>query len=188
MNKSSFALIAGSVCALASAASAQTTVVNNQQPAPQSPVVVAPAQQGPVVVDSRGIGGGYDHHLNSLFWSGAALFGVSYGAAIIAGATVNDTCTANNCDYSFGARSWLFVPLAGPFVAIGNIQGANAGPTIARLLLATDGVMQIGGAAMIVLGFALNNNGPRHAMSDQGIRIMPFATGTATGLAASGHF
>jgi hypothetical protein len=192
--KLSYALVAGAVCAAALPASAQ--VVVNPPAAPQAQVVVNPpaAPQAQVVVNSPApveaqvATSGRAGNREGLIWSGLTMFAVSYSVAVISGAAVNNTCTSNNCDYSLGGRNWLFAPLVGPFIAMGDIQGTSAGQATARALLALDGLVQVGGAAMLVIGLVLNSTSQAPAVAARRIHLMPFATATSTGLAAFGHF
>ena len=193
---------AGAVCAGALPALAQV-VVNQPPPAAPQVVVNAPPPAAPQVVVNEPAPAAqvvvapaatavapevfFTNH-NRIIYTGIAMFGIAYGTAIITGAVVNDTCAANACDYSFGGRDWLYAPLLGPFIAMGDIQGSGGGRAIVRALLFFDGAAQLTGAAMAIVGLVLDNTPHRAPVAQRSIQVLPFASGTSTGLVAFGRF
>jgi len=90
--------------------------------------------------------------------SGSIIFGVPYFLSLSVAASSKTE-----------ADRWLYVPLLGPFIDLGNrkescstIGNGNFGSTTTcsedssvRFFLMTDGLMQSAGALMLILGFAL---------------------------------
>lgn len=104
-----------------------------------------------------------DKTRTGLIIAGAITFGVSYLAAAAAAVAQDDeeqsacgghtshhggegyTCILrDNDDYTP-----LYIPLAGPFIAMGTMENQNGA---VRSLLLIDGVAQVGGAAMFIAG------------------------------------
>jgi hypothetical protein len=77
-------------------------------------------------------------------WTGASLFALSYLASALAATTGYSTD-----DGTSSSRTPLWVPAIGPFVMMGNTSSAGA-----DILLAVDGLAQIGGLTMLVYGLA----------------------------------
>ncbi len=69
---------------------------------------------------------------------GAVLFGVAYGAALV---TAGQEGFRDN-------TGWLAIPAAGPWISLW------AGSDVAGWALAADGIAQLGGGALITMGFA----------------------------------
>jgi len=78
--------------------------------------------------------------------AGACVFGGVYLVTVI----MVSTTASDAVDRGEGPE-WLYVPLAGPFIAIAAIDGMNTG---VGALLALDGVAQVGGLAMFIAGLA----------------------------------
>lgn len=93
-----------------------------------------------------------------LIVSGSIILGVPYFLSL-------SVAASSKAD----ADHWLYVPLLGPFIDVGNrkedcntFSNGNFGSTTTctddssvRFFLMTDGLMQAAGAAMLILGFAL---------------------------------
>ena len=80
----------------------------------------------------------------------------------------------------------MYVPLVGPFITIGTASNDLSGGGTAALVL--DGVGQVGGAAMIVLGIALPK---KQLVRDvafepvKGVKVLPTFTGNGVGVVGS---
>ncbi len=80
----------------------------------------------------------------ALVWAGASLFALSYLAAALVATTGYDTD-----DGTSSSRDALWVPVAGPFVMMGSASSVGG-----DVLLALDGLAQIGGLTMFAYGLA----------------------------------
>ena len=113
-----------------------------------------------------------------LIGGGAGLLGGLWFASLLTGA-VGDTATLQ------GDGGWaaLYIPVAGPFVAIATLHADSAGAA----LLVVDGIGQVGGAAMIILGAALPQ---KQLVRDDvsGIKITVSPVITARGVGLTGTF
>ncbi len=69
---------------------------------------------------------------------GAVLFGVAYGAALV---TAGQERFRDN-------TSWLAIPVGGPWLSLWS------GTNVAGWALAADGIAQLGGGALVTMGFA----------------------------------
>ena len=69
---------------------------------------------------------------------GAVLFGVAYGAALV---------TAGQENFRDNA-GWLAIPVGGPWLSLWS------GTSVAGWALAADGIAQLGGGALVTMGFA----------------------------------
>lgn len=109
-----------------------------------------------------------------LIGGGAGLLGGLWFASLLTGA-VGDTATA----YGDGGWAALYIPVAGPFVAISTLHSDSAGTA----LLLLDGVGQLGGAAMIVLGAVLPQKQlVRDDVAKSTVTVTPFLSPTGAGL------
>jgi hypothetical protein len=153
-----------SATAAAQEAPAQVTVQQQSPPVVQTAPAPAP-QERETVTEKGGPSTG-------LLTSGFVVFGVSYGAAAIAGAT-SDTEGDNE----------LFVPFAGPWTALNNHDGTSA-----KVLLVTDGVFQALGGLLVIDAF-LN---PREVTTTKAhtaeVQVSPAVSPEFLGLAATGRF
>ena len=88
------------------------------------------------------------------------------------------------CEWTLGARDcqyWpLFVPVAGPFIALGPADVAGA--EIAVLLL--DGLVQVGGLVRVVVGVAR----PRTVLVRGDLAVQPMPLADGLGMSLSGAF
>lgn len=124
-----------------------------------------------------------------LIAGGASMLGAMYLITAIAGlATVaaSDIAREVGCDGGAGCptAAWpLFVPVAGPFIQMGYLSGAGA--NTARVLLAFDGMVQLGGLAMIIAGSLARKKVPVYA---QRFQLLPMASAGGGGLLAQARF
>jgi hypothetical protein len=187
-------IVAGAVSAAGSYAHADDPP--NAVVVPESPTVVVPesppsTQQNIVVnsgehvternTGSSGVG---------LIWGGATVFGASYAAAAITAALADDACKEGQ-SFCVRDRGILFIPVAGPFIALGRIDGTQTGASTAKALLAVDGAFQAGGIAMAITGAVLaSRNASRHEVATRSrkVHFSPYATATGSGLSAMGRF
>jgi hypothetical protein len=82
---------------------------------------------------------------SELVWAGASVFALSYLASALSATT---GYTAD--DGTLSARTPLWVPAVGPFVMMGSTRSVAA-----DVILAVDGLAQIGGLTMFVYGFGV---------------------------------
>lgn len=165
----------------AGSSSADTTVVEAPAPAAPSatvvatPTVAAPAAERPYTGPNRW-----------MIESGLATFGLSYIPSLI---------VAGTSDVS--ADHHLFVPLAGPWLDLGDRPGCGAGhigcdtETTYKVLLVVDGLFQSIGAITAVTGFLT----PEHRevittseIDKPTLRVVPSNVATGYGLTAFGSF
>lgn len=162
--------------------SADTTVVEPPAPAPApAPVVATPVVAAP----ARETRDEYSGPNRRLIGAGLITFGLSYIPAVI---------VAGTSDLS--ADHHLYVPLAGPWLDLGNRPGCGAGQigcdteTTYKVLLVVDGVFQGLGALTTVAGFL----SPEHheiltADSEKPtLHVAPASVASGYGLAAFGRF
>ena len=162
-------LVFGSTVVLSATAAAQ-----EQQPAQvtvqqQSPPVVQtappPPQERETITEKSG------PSIGLLTW-GAATFGVSYGAAVIAGATGN------------GERAGeLFVPFVGPWTALNDHE-----KTSSKVLLVTDGVFQALGGFLVINAFLSPQTRTVTRNRTAEVQVSPAVSPEFLGLAATGRF
>jgi hypothetical protein len=122
----------------------------------------------------------------SMLFSGVGTFGISYGAAALVAGTSN-----------LDADHRLFVPIAGPWMALSGRGGCGAGTprscdaaTADKVLIITDGVFQALGALLIVESF-LNPETittTRASAEPPRIQVAPSIGANSYGLAAFGSF
>lgn len=184
----------------AAPAIAQDAPVVVEAPAPTPPVVVvqpapAPASSTLVVNGPSGRSTeGSPRLYPGLIWGGVALWAVAYTPAVIGAAVGNDACEANT-RFCLSGRQILYVPIAGPFIAIAGVNGGVGSSTL-KTLLALDGAFQAGGVAMMLTGIILSaQSRPSHAVatstrrtSEHKVLFSPFATATSAGVGAVGRF
>jgi hypothetical protein len=127
------------------------------QAAPAPPGYYVPnsvAQSGPRRIDDwqegEPIPPGY-HPITrirkGLVIGGAVTFGTVYLINVLAAAIATDTCSVGALGCS--TLSALYIPVAGPFVQLGNSHSATG-----SFGLVFDGLLQAGGAAMLIAGIA----------------------------------
>jgi len=115
----------------------------------------------------------------TLIWTGASIFAASYLSSAIGATTSYDDPAG-----TVSSRGFLWIPMAGPFMLMGSVQGAGW-----DTLLALDGAAQIGGLALFVAGVALKHLRPRSAdPSAVTLTVSPLVARGASGAALSGTF
>ena len=136
-----------------------------QRPAPASATVVNNIQTGDSGASGRRMAG-------KLMAAGGTLFGATYLATVLGAAIASDVCQA---DSSLGCRqaSWpIYVPVVGPFIQMGYINGTGA-----KVKTASAGVDN--GAA--------SASASRHSAQARLTPVSP-AAGIIVGLMAGGLF
>ncbi len=101
---------------------------------------------------------------------GSIMFGIMYGVTASFGGTGTDT-------------GWLYVPVAGPFIYSSTLDSEWAG--IARFFLYMDGLIQAGGAAMLIVGLVGKTELVRNDIAK--VSVMPMV-GKASGLSLLAEF
>ncbi|MBK8258648.1 MAG: hypothetical protein IPK82_39065 [Polyangiaceae bacterium] len=145
-----------------------------------------PADTRPLTLDyeeDQPIPAGY--HLRTrvrrgLVGGGAGLLGGMWLLSVIVGAVGSsaDEAVTGNGD------EWvpMYIPIAGPFVAIGTVGSSGAGTAFLML----DGIAQAGGAAMLILGIAMpekklvRDSMTFHVTPD--VAVTPMFGGTSAGV------
>jgi hypothetical protein len=124
-----------------------------------------------------------------LIVGGSVMLGSMWIITAIAGgiSTAIDTtlsCSGSNCS---GSTSYwpLFIPVAGPFIQMGYINDTGASRNLAMFGLAFDGLVQVGGLTMIVLGATLKQRVPLYAKNWQ---VAPMFTSSGSGIAFTTRF
>jgi hypothetical protein len=124
-----------------------------------------------------------------LAWGGVALWATAYAPAVIGAAVANDACTADS-SLCVRGRGVLYIPVAGPFIAIAGVNNGTGSSTL-KTMLALDGAFQAGGVAMALTGVILSATSagttPRPA-AQRSVLISPVATPTSAGIGAMGRF
>lgn len=130
----------------------------------------------------------YEHRMRSgLLGSGATLFLLSYGLSVVSAASFSTDCDPNTAQLGCTTQRWpLFVPVAGPFIQMGSLSGTNSGT--ARALLAVDGVLQAGGAAMALVGLLVPKRVAVPTVFAGRVRFSPLTGAGGSGLLALGTF
>ncbi len=122
-----------------------------------------------------------------LIIAGAVTLGVSYLFSVLAFA-VDDSVS---CDFDTGTGDacesdlWpLTIPVAGPFLTLGTTGGAQEG----LMILILDGLAQVGGVAMLVLGLSSKKTVlVRNDLAE--VQLAPLAVeGALRGIALHGRF
>jgi hypothetical protein len=157
-----------------------TPAVGQPPPPPPPTPVILNASSG---LENRG------RYYPGLTWGGVTLFGVSYITASISAAVADDACDVNSSMCVRG-RDVLYIPVAGPFMAMAGAEGT--GSTSLKVLLAMNGAFQAGGVAMAVTGLVLSLTKPASlpmiTVSERKLLVAPYATKESAGLGAMGHF
>jgi hypothetical protein len=117
---------------------------------------------------------------SALVWGGASLFALSYGASAFSattGYTADDSLTSS--------RTAMWVPLLGPFIALGSTRSAGD-----DTLLLLDGLAQIAGLTLFIYGLASSAPAvsPRDASSHRMLALAPLADPRAPGASLRGTF
>lgn len=130
----------------------------------------------------------YEHRMRSgILGSGATLFLLSYGLSVVSAASFSTDCDPNSAQLGCTTQRWpLFIPVAGPFIQMGSLNGTNSGT--ARALLAMDGVLQAGGAAMALVGLLVPRRVAVPTVFAGRVRFSPLSGAAGSGLLALGTF
>lgn len=165
-----------------------STGPDSTTPPPPAVIETRPATPNVVVTNTTYEQGS---HYYGVFGSGLTLLLATYAATAIANGVINnDTCNAtavpSGSASSLGCRTatWpLYVPVAGPWIQMGYLNGDNV--TNGRLLLALDGLSQASGLVMLIAGAAA-----RHPTTRQKnrVEVSPMSMLMGGGLMASGKF
>ncbi len=158
-------------------------VVVVQQPPPTAqpaPVVqTVPAEEERETVSEKG------GPSTGMLTSGILVFGVSYGSAVLVGATSDRDSDRH-----------LMVPFAGPWISLADRDGCNAtsedcdGETLNKVLIGADGVFQAVGG-LLVIGAFLNpeqRTTSRTRVSEASLHVTPAVGSGLWGLTAFGQF
>jgi hypothetical protein len=115
---------------------------------------------------------------------GAVTFGVTYLLTALVGAVAADVNELTNSSRSDAVP--LFIPVIGPFIAIGTLHAGTTG----GFFLALDGIAQAGGVAMFVAGLASPRTVQvRNDISKPFVRPTPMMVGgTSPGFGLVGKF
>ena len=131
-----------------------------QQQTQQTYVPQSVALSGPAYIKTWNEGDpippGYhpvSHVRTGLIAGGIALFGSLYLISVLTAAATVDVCHAFNGSVVTGcnAPTFLFVPVAGPFIEIAH---SASGSALAATFLVIDGLGQAGGVFMFIAGIA----------------------------------
>jgi hypothetical protein len=166
--------VTSAILALGSVTLLGRTAAAQEQPAQvtvqqQSPPVVQTAPAAPHERETITEKGGPS---TGMLASGVVIFGVSYGVAAVAGAT-SDTDGDND----------LYVPFAGPWMALGNHEGAGS-----KVFLVTDGVFQGLGGLLVLNAFLNPQTRTVTRTSSAEVQVSPAVSPEFLGLAATGRF
>lgn len=169
---------------------APTVIVNPPaQPAPPAPIVeppppvttttiVTPEPEYEVVEDSYNA---------PIFFTGALVFGASYGASVITAASTDDS----------RGNQRLYVPLVGPWLALSDRGSCDISrescdnETTAKVLLIADGVFQAAGVLAMLDGIfqpSTHRVITRRAKLDTKIRVTPTTVQGNPGAMVFGRF
>lgn len=117
--------------------------------------------------------------------TGGTIFLVSYLATIITNAALSTNgCFPTKADVGCRTAEWpLYIPVAGPFVQMGYLEGDNR--NIGRALLAVDGAVQGAGLTLFLIGALARKRVPA---TQRTIQISAFTPGAGGGIGAFGRF
>ena len=119
-----------------------------------------------------------------LIIGGSIMLGTMWVISSVAGGVSQTICEASS---SFGCANtyWpLFIPVVGPFIQMGYIPHDST-RSLALLGLAFDGLVQVGGLTMLIVGAAVRQRVPVYAQRWQ---LSPMLSSSGTGLAFSARF
>jgi hypothetical protein len=103
---------------------------------------------------------------------GAIMFGLMYGFTAFGASESSDPDT-----------TWLYAPVLGPFIYASTLDGEFAG--IGRFFLYVDGLIQAGGAAMLIIGLVGKTELVRNDIAK--VSVVPLL-GRANGIALQAEF
>ncbi len=161
-------LVIGSIALFSGTAAAQEPAaqVTVEQPSPAVVQSAPPSQAETETVSEKG------GPSTGLLASGAVIFGISYGAAVVAAA-------ASNTD----GDQELYVPFVGPWTALNNHDG-----TTDKVLLVTDGVFQALGGFLVIDAFLNPRDVTTTRTRTAEVHVSPAVSPEFLGLAATGRF
>ena len=115
-----------------------------------------------------------------LIWTGATLFTLSYIASAVGATTGYDDDAGLT-----SSRAILWVPVVGPFIQVGSTSSAGW-----NILLALDGLAQIGGLTLFVYGIATSPRptAVRSAPTALTLSVSPLIAPGASGATLVGTF
>lgn len=123
-----------------------------------------------------------------LIVGGSVMLGSMWLITAIAGgisATVCDVALSGGGSSGCSTPYWpLFVPVAGPFIQMGYVPHDST-RGLALIGLAFDGLVQVGGLAMLIVGATVRQRVPVYAKNWQ---VAPMFTSSGTGLAFTSRF
>lgn len=130
---------------------------------------------------------GESHTRTGLVVAGAVTFGISYGLAALVAATTPSRASpasggSDDINIDVGPKKTLFIPFAGPFMQ----WNPRLDPAM-NAVIASDGVAQVAGVAMFIVGLAWRTTEltPDHAS----VQVSPVRMGRGgTGVALGGTF
>jgi hypothetical protein len=149
-----------------------------EPPPPVTTTVVAPEPEYEVVEDSYNA---------PIFFTGALVFGASYGASVITAASSDDT----------RGNHRLYIPLAGPWLALSDRGSCDVllsrcdNETTAKVLLIADGVFQAAGVLGMLDGIfqpSTHRVITRRAKLDTKVHVTPATVHGDPGVAVFGRF
>jgi 16S rRNA U516 pseudouridylate synthase RsuA-like enzyme len=104
-------------------------------------------------------------------------------SAVFAAAAMGDDGSLLGSNHDPEDWAPLFVPLAGPFIAIGTLEADSQG----ALLLALDGIAQLGGLTLIIVGATVKRTYLVRT-AELEFELAPTIGPTAQGLGLHGSF
>jgi hypothetical protein len=152
--------------------------VEEPPPPPVTTTVITPEPEYEVVEDSYNA---------PIFFTGALVFGASYGASVITAASSDDTR---------GNRR-LYIPLVGPWLALSDRGSCDIAlsrcdnETTAKVLLIADGVFQAAGVLAMIDGIfqpSTHRVITRRAKLDTKVRVTPTTVHGNPGAMVFGRF
>jgi hypothetical protein len=188
MNGFVIRVLAASAAALAWSSSALAGAPSSAPPAVAQPAAAVRVEPPAVIVTprpARDVITIEERVPNAgLIASGVLMFGLSYGTSVVVAA-------ASDVE----ADQMLYIPLAGPWMNLamrGDIcrgGACYAGEVGNRVLLVTDGLLQLGGVIQIIGGFLLPEvRTVTRAAERPGVHVAPSAGTGSVGLTAYGRF
>ena len=113
-----------------------------------------------------------------LFRSGLVMLGMAYGLSALTAAIGQDTS-----DGSSNPVAAMWIPVAGPFIELGQSNSATA-----DVLLVGLGGVQLAGAIMVYYGLTTKKTVFVRNDLIGGLTVAPMVTRGASGMSLSGHF
>jgi hypothetical protein len=169
------------------ASAAALAIMTASPPAAADPPAAAapPATETPEAASPPDAGTHEESHAKlGLIIGGVATFGISYMLAALVVMTNPGENRDTDMGSSGGPKASLIIPFAGPFLQMSSTEVSGFG----NVLYATNGLAQIAGLAMTVVGLASRTKVVVPDKAAQ-IRVAPLRLGQAgTGVGLSGTF